>query len=59
MPEPDLRISHIAIDRAHTHAADNTYLPLTCLKQAAEKKEIGRWVHLYMVFHEPLTAYQS
>ena len=41
-PEPDLRISHIAIDRTHTHAADeNTYLPLTCLKQAAEKKEIG------------------
>ena len=42
VPEPDLRISHIAIDRIHTHAADkNTYLPLTCLKQAAEKKEIG------------------
>ena len=42
VPEPDLRISHIAIDRTHTHAADkNTYLPLTCLKQAAEKKEIG------------------
>lgn len=42
MPEPDLRISHIAIDRVHTHAADkNTYLPLTCLRQAAERKQIG------------------
>ena len=51
VPEPDLRISHIAIDRTHTHAADkNTYLPLTCLKQAAEKKKLGRWLHLYMVF---------
>ena len=41
MPEPDLRISHIAIDRVHTHAADkNTYLPLTCLRQAAERKQI-------------------
>ena len=34
-PEPDLRISHIAIDRAHTSAKDSrTYLPLAAMQRA-------------------------
>ena len=34
-PEPDLRISHVAIDRMHTTAEDRgTYFPLTALKKA-------------------------
>ncbi len=35
--EPDLRISHIAIDRDHTKADDiNAYFPLNALKRAAD-----------------------
>ncbi len=42
VPEPDLRISHIAIDRTHTTAADkNTYLPLAALQRAAADGLIG------------------
>lgn len=41
-PEPDLRISHIAIDRVHTTAEDTaTYFPLAALKQAAADGQIG------------------
>lgn len=41
-PEPDLRISHIAIDRVHTTAEDKaTYFPLAALKQAAADGQIG------------------
>lgn len=41
-PAPDLRISHIAIDRAHTSAEDpGTYVPLKALKKLAETGEIG------------------
>ena len=33
---PDLRISHVDYDRAHTTASDmNTYFPLACLREAA------------------------
>lgn len=40
---PDLRISHIAYDRAHTSAADpNTYVPLARLREAAGAGRIGR-----------------
>lgn len=40
--DPDLRISHIAIDRAHTTGEDkNSYFPLAALKRAAEKGQIG------------------
>jgi hypothetical protein len=40
--EPDLRISHIAIDRAHTTASDiNSYFPLAALKRAAAAGRIG------------------
>lgn len=36
-PPPDLRISHIAIDRDHTTAADSaSFFPLTALQKAAE-----------------------
>ena len=39
---PDLRISHVGYDRKHTSAADiNTYLPLTCLRDAATAGRIG------------------
>lgn len=39
---PDLRISHIAIDRAHTSAADiGTYFPLAALKRAELAGRIG------------------
>ena len=41
--EPDLRISHIAIDRAHSSAADQgSYFPLRALKRLADAGEIGR-----------------
>ena len=41
-PEPDLRISHIAIDRAHTTAEDKgTYFPLAGLQNAAAEGVIG------------------
>lgn len=40
--EPDLRISHIGIDRAHTTAEDiNTYFPLAQLKRLAAEGRIG------------------
>jgi len=40
---PDLRISHIAIDRDHTTAEDQeTYFPLHALKTAATQGRIGR-----------------
>ncbi len=40
--EPDLRISHVAIDRDHTTAEDqSTYFPLQALKRAADAKRIG------------------
>src|SRR5262245_14662083 len=39
----DLRISHIAIDRAHTTAEDpGTYFPLPALREAAERGRVGR-----------------
>jgi hypothetical protein len=39
---PDLRISHIAYDRAHTSAADiNAYFPLARLQAAAAAGRIG------------------
>ena len=38
----DLRISHVAIDRAHTTAEDpGTYFPLTALRRAAADGRIG------------------
>lgn len=40
--EHDLRISHIAIDRAHTTAEDiGTYFPLPALREAAQAGRIG------------------
>lgn len=40
--DPDLRISHVAIDRAHTTAQDkNSYFPITALRRAAERQLIG------------------
>lgn len=40
--EPDLRISHIAIDRAHTTAADqNGYFPLAAMRNSAADGIIG------------------
>ena len=40
---PDLRISHIAIDRDHTNASDQgTYFPLNALKRLQSKGIIGR-----------------
>ena len=40
--EPDLRISHIGIDRAHTTAEDiNSYFPLAQLKRLAAEGRIG------------------
>lgn len=42
-PFPDLRISHIAIDRTHTTANDiNTYFPLKALSRLQESGFIGR-----------------
>jgi glycine/betaine/sarcosine/D-proline reductase family selenoprotein B len=41
--DPDVRISHVAIDRAHTTAEDkNSYFPLAALKRAEEKGLIGQ-----------------
>jgi glycine/betaine/sarcosine/D-proline reductase family selenoprotein B len=41
-PPPDLRISHVAIDRKHTSAEDpGTWLPLTALKAAEREGRIG------------------
>jgi len=40
--DPDLRISHIAIDRAHTTAEDaGSYFPLAALKELVAAGEIG------------------
>ncbi|HSM39934.1 MAG TPA: glycine reductase [Afifellaceae bacterium] len=40
--DPDLRISHIAIDRAHTTAEDQgSYFPLVALRQLAAEGVIG------------------
>lgn len=40
--DPDLRISHIAIDRAHTTGADqNSYFPLPALRRAAAAGRLG------------------
>jgi hypothetical protein len=40
--DPDLRISHLAYDRAHTTAADaNTWFPLPQLRQCAAARRIG------------------
>jgi D-proline reductase (dithiol) PrdB len=40
--DPDVRISHVGIDRKHTTAVDkNTWLPLKALKTQAEKGHIG------------------
>lgn len=39
---PDLRISHIAIDRAHTAAVDQgAYFPLAALRESAARGRIG------------------
>jgi len=41
-PEPDLRISHVGIDRDNTTAEDNrTWLPLSQLKRLASEGRIG------------------
>ncbi len=41
-PEPDLRISHVAIDRHHTTAEDPaSYLPLRALKRAVASGRVG------------------
>ncbi len=41
--EPDLRISHIAYDRAHTTAEDQgTYFPLRALRALEQEGEIGK-----------------
>ena len=40
--EPDLRISHVAIDREHTTAADpGSYFPLAALRDQARRGRIG------------------
>ncbi len=40
--DPDLRISHVAIDRVHTHATDiGSYFPLRALRSAATQGRIG------------------
>jgi hypothetical protein len=44
-PAPDLRISHVAYDRTHTHAEDrNTWLPIAALEAAAAAGRIGALV---------------
>ncbi len=41
--DPDLRISHVAIDRKHTTAEDiGAYFPLRAMRELAEKGTIGR-----------------
>lgn len=40
--EPDLRISHVAIDRKHTTAEDSAaYFPLAALHRAAAERRVG------------------
>ena len=40
--DPDLRISHVAIDRLHTTAADqNSYFPLPALRRAVDADRVG------------------
>ena len=40
--DPDLRISHVSIDRAHTTAEDqNSYFPLPALRRAAKRVRIA------------------
>jgi D-proline reductase (dithiol) PrdB len=40
--DPDLRISHVAIDRQHTTAKDQgSYFPLRALRRAAQRRRIG------------------
>ncbi|HEY6513283.1 MAG TPA: reductase [Burkholderiaceae bacterium] len=40
--DPDLRISHVAIDRAHTTAADiGSYFPLAALRRCVQAGRIG------------------
>lgn len=40
--DPDLRISHLAIDRKHTTAADiNSYFPLRALRRSVDSHRIG------------------
>ena len=40
--EPDVRIAHVGIDRAHTTAEDrNTWFPLAALKRAAGEGRVG------------------
>jgi hypothetical protein len=40
--DPDLRVSHVAIDRAHTTAEDqSTYFPLPALRRALSRGRIG------------------
>ena len=40
--DPDLRISHVSIDRQHTTAEDqNSYFPLAALRRAAQDARIG------------------
>ena len=48
-PEPDLRISHVAIDRHHTSQADRqTWFPLRQLRRAEQEGRIGAVVrHVY------------
>ena len=48
-PVPDLRISHIAIDRHHTTAEDpNSYFPLAALQAIRQQGRIGEFVkHVY------------
>lgn len=41
-PDPDLRIAHVAIDRAHTKADDqNSYFPLAALRRAVGRGRAG------------------
>ena len=48
-PKPDLRISHIAIDRVHTSAKDSaTFLPLAALRRAQRLGKLGSIApHIY------------
>ena len=48
-PKPDLRISHIAIDRVHTSAKDSaTFLPLAALRRAQRLGKLGNVApHIY------------
>ena len=49
IPKPDLRISHIAIDRDHTTAEDpGSYLPLAAMEIALQQGNIGHLAqHVY------------